>query len=61
MLFMRPLAPPFLTLGDICPEFQSPVGLCPLCPLSPACNGYFRFTSGVTPTDRVYFYFEFLK
>ena len=42
---------PFGTSGDICPAFQSHGGSLNLHALSPACNGFFRFTSGVTPAD----------
>ena len=37
------------TSGDICPGFQSQGGFYHLCALSPVCNGFLRFTSGVTP------------
>ena len=39
------------TSGDICPGFQSKGGFPHLCTLSPACNGFFRFTSCAAPAD----------
>ena len=48
---MGPLIPLFWTSGDVYPRFQSQVGLAHLCDLLPVCNGFIRFSSGVTPAD----------
>ena len=49
--FVGPLIPLFWTSGDDCPGFQSQGEFLHLCSLSPVCNGFPRFTCGVTPVD----------
>ena len=48
---MGPLVPLFCTSGDVCPGFQSQGGIPCLHAPSPACEIFFRFSSGTTPTD----------
>ena len=48
---MGPLIPSFWTFGDACSGFLSQGGFPHLHTSSPACNGFFRFTVGVTHTD----------
>ena len=45
------LIPPFWTSGNICSGFRSQGGSPRLHTSSPACNGFLRFTSVVTPAD----------
>ena len=42
---------PFWASGNICPGLQSQGGFPCLGALSPGCNGFLRFRSGVTPAD----------
>ena len=48
---MGPLIPLFKTFGDVCSGYQSQGRFSHLCALSPAGNGFLRFTSGETPVD----------
>ena len=48
---MGSLIPLFWTFGDLCPGFQSQGRFPCLHTVSPMCNGFFRFISGVTPVD----------
>ena len=52
--FVGSLIPLFWTSGEICPGFQSqggPINCIYIIWISPACNGFLRFTSGATPAD----------
>ena len=51
ILFVRPLIPLFWTSDDICHGFQIQDEFPHQHASSPACNGFLRFTSGVTPAD----------
>ena len=53
VLFVGSLIPLFWTSGDICPGLQSQ-GRSPRLHASPVCNGFLRFTSGVTPAELRY-------
>ena len=51
VLFVGPLISLLWTSGDIWPGFQSQVGSLTCLLLSPVCNGFLRFNSGVTPAN----------
>ena len=48
---MGSLIPLFWTFGDFCPGFQRQGRFPCLHAVSPMCNGFFSFISGVTPAD----------
>ena len=48
--FMGPLIPLFWTSGDVCPWFQSQGDPLLACFIA-LCNGFLRFSYGVTPAD----------
>ena len=51
VLFVGPQVPLFWTSGDVSPGFQNNVGSPHVQALSPACNGFVIFTSGVILAD----------